>query len=366
MKNKFFQKLIPTKKTEKQKKGIFREWADSIIFAVIFASLLRWGFMEAYVIPTPSMENSLLVGDFLFVNKISYGPRTPETPLQIPLTHQKIWLTEIPSYLNWITLPMFRFPGISSIDRNDVVVFNYPPELESPVDIKTHYIKRCVAIAGDTIEIKNTQVYINKKASENPPNMQFRYYIHTNQTISDRVFKKYNIWEITPMQGGYLVHTSPKTIEEMKKEPFIIDILNTTFPQEQTNPRIFPNAKYFPWNQDHFGPLVIPYKGQKITLSDTILKKYGSTIINYEKIKKPFIKNGKLFIDGIEVKEYTFQQNYYFMMGDNRHNSEDSRFWGFVPEDHIVGEASFIWLSTDAQKPFFQKIRWNRFFQIIK
>ena len=113
---------------------------------------------------------------------------------------------------------MFRFPGISSIDRNDVVVFNYPPELESPVDIKTHYIKRCVAIAGDTIEIKNTQVYINKKASENPPNMQFRYYIHTNQTISDRVFKKYNIWEITPMQGGYLVHTSPKTIEEMKKD----------------------------------------------------------------------------------------------------------------------------------------------------
>jgi len=180
---KFFSKKD---QAEKKKKGPVREWVDAITFAVVAATLIRWAFMEAFTIPTSSMENSLLVGDFLFVSKINYGPRTPKTPLQIPLTHQKIWGTEIPSYLEWIQLPQYRLPGFDDVERNDVVVFNYPKE-DHPVDLKTHYIKRCVAIPGDELEIRNNQVYINGELGENPERMQFRYYLFTKQAINQRV-----------------------------------------------------------------------------------------------------------------------------------------------------------------------------------
>lgn len=353
------------KKEEKPKKGPVKEWLDAIVFAVVAATLIRWVFMEAFTIPTPSMEKSLLVGDFLFVSKISYGPRTPKTPLQIPLTHAKIWGTDIPSYLEWIQLPQYRLPGLGEVERNDVVVFNYPPEFEHPIDLKTHYIKRCIGVPGDILEVKNTQVYINGEPGQNPDEMQFRYYVVTDQTINDRIFENYEIWEYTAINGGYILHTTPAAASELEKLDFVKEVRLAKMPETQVNPRIFPDSRYYAWNSDYYGPIEIPGEGKTIQLDEETLAMYGSTITDYEHHEDVKISEGKLLIDGQEVKEYTFKQNYYFMMGDNRHNSEDSRFWGFVPEDHVVGEAAFIWLSLDANKSLFSKLRWRRFFNII-
>src|SRR5688500_18432605 len=188
------------KKEEVKPKSKLREWGDAILFAVIAATLIRWLIMEAYTIPTPSMEKSLLVGDFLFVSKFHYGTRTTTTPLQVPLTHQKIWFTEIPSYLEWIKLPQYRLPGITTVKREDVVVFNVPPielneNIDYPVDLKTNYIKRCVAIPGDTLKVVNRQVYVNGVAEKNPPLMQFSYQVTANDDINERILRKYKIYD---------------------------------------------------------------------------------------------------------------------------------------------------------------------------
>lgn len=362
------------KKKEKVKKGPVKEWVDAIVFAVVAATLIRWAFMEAYVIPTPSMENSLLVGDYLFVSKINYGPRTPKTPLQVPLTHAKLWgfLDPIPSYTDAIQLPMFRFPGFGDVERNDVVVFNYPPEFEHPADLKTHYIKRCVAVGGDTIQVKDSQVYINGELGDNPENMQFAFYVLTDTKINDRVFRKNNIWDYSPWfnpngpEKGYQMHAKMEDAMALKSMSFVKDVIPHKEYEDYVNPRIFPDASKFPWNADFFGPLVIPAEGMTIELDGEMVAKYGSTIRDYEGLDNVEVKNDELYMDGKKLDQYTFQQNYYFMMGDNRHNSEDSRFWGFVPEDHVVGEAAFIWMSIDPGESMFSKIRWSRLFNGIR
>lgn len=349
----------------KEKKGPVREWVDAIVFAVIAATLIRWAFMEAFTIPTPSMENSLLVGDFLFVSKINYGPRTPKTPFQIPLTHAKIWGTDAPSYTDAVQLPQFRFPGFGDVERNDVVVFNYPPEFEHPVDLKTHYIKRCVAISGDTLEVRDSQVYINGEIGENPENMQFGYQISTDQIINDRVFKKNGVWDKRKGAGGYFLQAKPEDAAKFESLDFVKEVTQFKEPENYVNRRIFPDASMYPWNTDFYGPIVIPGEEMTIQLDSMSVAMYGSTIRDYEGVESVSVEDYKLLIDGKEVKEYTFKQNYYFMMGDNRHNSEDSRFWGFVPENHVVGEASFIWLSIDPNESFLSKIRWSRLFNGI-
>jgi len=367
-------------------KSKVREWWDAILFAVVAATLIRWLIMEAYTIPTPSMENSLLVGDFLFVSKFHYGTRTTTTPLQVPLTHQKIWFTNIPSYLEWVRLPQYRLPGFSSIKRNDVVVFNVPPRalnegVDYPVDLKTNYIKRCVAIAGDTISIRNKQVYANGVAEENPPQMQINYVVISDDQISERNFDKLDLgpedYQGAGRQGdGKFVYNMLLTTEranELKALPFIRSV---TEDSRNTDDGLIPYSSYYDWSgtgkkysswsADNFGPLWIPKKGATIAINDSTLAYYGTTIKLYDHNKDVKIEQGKLFIDGKEVTEYTFKQNYYFMMGDNRHNSLDSRFWGFVPEDHVVGKAFFIWLSLDSHASFFNKIRWSRFFKVIR
>jgi signal peptidase I len=367
-----------------QKKTPVQEWADAIIFAVVAATLIRWLIMEAYTIPTPSMENSLLVGDFLFVSKFHYGTRTTTTPLQVPLTHQKIWFTEIPSYIDAVKLPQYRLPGLTKIKNDDVVVFNVPPKelnegKDYPVDLKTNYIKRCVAIAGDTLKIINRQVFINGKPEKNPPLMQFSYIVVAENGINDRILKKYKIYE--PMIIGrpgnnvvYQMYLTQELAAELKKLSFVKDVRIATYngngfaarSEKDSESNIFPDAKMFPWNGDFYGPLVIPAKGMTIPINEKTLTTYGSTIQLYDHNKDVKIENGKLKIDGKEVTEYTFKQNYYFMMGDNRHNSLDSRYWGFVPEDHVVGKAFFIWLSIDKNADFIHKIRWSRFFKLIE
>ena len=354
------------KKTKPEKpKSKVREWTDAILFAVIAATIIRWLLLEAFTIPTPSMEKSLLVGDFLFVSKMHYGARTPATPLQMPLTHQKIWGTNIPSYLDWINLRQFRLPGFSSVKRNDVVVFNYPPEFQYPVDLKTNYIKRCIGIAGDVIEVKDMQVYINNEPVDNPEKMQFRYFIETSETINQRVFEKYDISEKYKVNGGYMVFTTPNTANELKSLQFIREVTVLEAEPETVEARIYPNANKYPWNVDYWGPLTIPAEVMTIDVNDETMTKYGSVIEYYEGHDLVEVLDGTLKIDGEAITSYTFKQDYYFMMGDNRHNSEDSRFWGFVPADHIVGKALFIWMSIDPDKSFFKKIRWSRLFNAI-
>ena len=342
-----------------------REWFDALIFAVIVASLIRWSTFEAFTIPTPSMEKSLLVGDYLFVNKLNYGPRSPKTILQVPLTHQKIWGTDIPSYLNWIELPYYRFPGLGKIERNDVVVFNYPREMDRPIDLKTYYVKRCVGLPGDTLNINNTRLTINNKITDNKINLQHRYFLKTSQFINKRIFRKYKIYRYSKTVNGYYVHCNENIAKRLKNESFIDDVQIQTLLFEESNYSVFPNSNNLKWNIDFYGPLVVPKKGEKIFLNQKNIEIYGSTILDYENNSNIKFENNSILIDNNPIEEYTFKQNYYFMMGDNRHNSEDSRFWGFVPEDHVVGEASFIWLSLEANESFLNKIRWNRYFKII-
>jgi signal peptidase I len=390
----FWKKKSPQKqKEEAAPKSRLREWWDAVLFAVIAATLIRWLIMEAYTIPTPSMENTLLVGDFLFVSKFHYGTRTTTTPLQVPLTHQKIWFTEVPSYLEWVKLPQYRLPGISSVQREDVVVFNVPPTIlnegkDYPVDLKTNYIKRCVAVSGDTLMIKDNQVYINGVAEVNPPDMQFQYEIKARNKINDRNLKNLGIGpenldsshpEISYLSDGtvlYYFHITKEKAEELKKLSYVMSVeIDKADPMEQP-PMPYSvyyggsgsskDRRYYPWTRDNFGPLWVPKKGATISINDSTLTLYGTTIRLYDHNDDAKIEDGKLFIDGKEVTEYTFKQNYYFMMGDNRHNSLDSRYWGFVPEDHIVGKAFFIWLSLDKYENLIHKIRWSRFFRVIE
>jgi len=361
---KFWQK----KKVEKPKTKS-KEFIDTLVFAVVAATLIRWAFMEAYTIPTPSMEKSLLVGDFLFVSKINYGPRTPKTPLQVPLTHQKIWGTEIPSFSTLIQLPQFRLPGFQDVKNNDVVVFNYPEEIEYPTDLKTNYIKRCIGIGGDSIEIRDMQVFINGKAVSEPPNTQYSYILEAREELSDKFFQKYKLYQPSKEPPRYFVHTEPATANELKGLPFINQVVLYHFAKGKREMEVIPNSPKFEWNRDNFGPLYIPKKGDVLEMNEKNVLLYEKYITRYEDNEDAFVKDGALYIENKKVDRYTFKQNYYFMMGDNRHNSLDSRYWGFVPEDHIVGKALLVWMSIDSEESVFNivdKIRWNRIFKIIE
>lgn len=377
-----------SEKYERKPKSKVREWWDAILFAVIAATLIRWLIMEAYTIPTPSMENSLLVGDFLFVSKFHYGTRTTTTPLQVPLTHQKIWFTNIPSYLEWIKLPQYRLPGFTHVKRNDVVVFNVPPKglnenIDYPIDLKTNYIKRCVAVAGDTLVIKDRMVYANGELLENHPEVQYSYLVTSDGPINARNLVKFDLgsedYQVHGRQQDgkfvYLMWLTQDKVDVLKGLPYIKSVV---LQDREDDDGIIPYSSYYDgygasdaqkvvnWSTDNFGPLWIPKKGASININDSTLAIYGATIKLYEHHDDVKVENNTLTIDGKTVTEYTFKQNYYFMMGDNRHNSLDSRFWGFVPEDHIVGKAFFIWLSIDKNADFIHKIRWSRFFKLIK
>lgn len=353
-------------KNQKPKKPWLSEWADTILFAVVAATLIRWASLEAYTIPTPSMEKSLLVGDFLFVSKLHYGPRTPATPLQVPLTHQKIWLTDLPSYSTLIQLPTFRLPGFSEVKKGDCVVFNWPADEEKyPVDLKTNYIKRCVGTPGDVLQIIDKQLYIDQKPSGNFVNLQFSYFIETAENMNN-IFKKMDITDLYQYPNGYVIMTSPTKIEELKTYSFITKVVDLKKEPHAAEARVFPNSSKYDWNEDNFGPLTLPKEGVTVKIDSMTLPFYETLLLKYENLKDVRIDNQKLYIDGKLQTSYTFKQDYYWMMGDNRHNSLDSRFWGFVPADHIVGKAVFIWLSLDPNGKWLNKIRWNRMFRFVE
>jgi signal peptidase I len=367
-------KLFSTKTTvpvassqAKPKKSPLREWAESILFAVIVATLIRGLFIEAYAIPTASMEKSLLVGDYLFVSKLHYGARMPSTPLQIPLTHQTIGGT-IPTYLDWIQVPSYRLPGFTTVQRNEAVVFNLPSEKGYPMDLKTYYVKRCVGIAGDTLQIKDQQLYANGKPLENPLMMQFSYYLTSSQALNERFFNKYDITDVTAVNEGYVIHTSKETASKLEQFDFITDLVPLHYEAGTMNGQVYPKLADLSWTIDNFGPLYIPRKGDQIALTAQNIDLYKDILLEYDRNEGISIQNNKVYQQGKELKEYIFKQNYYFMMGDNRHNSEDSRMWGFVPEDHIVGKPLFVWWSVDQNASWsnpLSKIRWAKIGSII-
>lgn len=353
-----------------------QEWRDSIVFAVIAASLIRWATVEAFVVPTGSMENTIMTGDYLFVSKLHYGPRTPMTPLQVPLTHQTIWGTNIPSYLDWIQLPAYRFPGFSEVKRGDVVVFNVPPISENkgidyPMDLKTFYVKRCVGLPGDRVGIIDHQLSLNGELLADAPNSKLSYYVMAKDQIHARIFEGAGIGSEDYRVLGYskdneLVYhmfLTPAQVEAIKSLPVVNQL--SVIHRDEPESNIFPSSTYAPWSADQYGPLTIPRKGMTIAINDSTLSFYGETIRLYDHNDDAQIRDHQLFIDGKPVQTYTFHQDYYFMMGDNRHNSLDSRYWGFVPADHIVGKPLFIWFSKDPQAPFLSSIRWKRMFTLI-
>ncbi|HZY79579.1 MAG TPA: signal peptidase I [Cyclobacteriaceae bacterium] len=350
---KFWKKQAPKKPVSKT-----REWFNSITFAVIAATLIRWTTVEAFVIPTPSMEGTALVGDFLFVSKFHYGTRTTTTPLQVPLTHQKIWGTNIPSYLDWIELPVYRLPGISHVKKGDVVVFNVPRAeenegVEHPITLKSNYVKRCVAVGGDVLEVRDRQVFVNGEPLPTTAGMKWAYIVVANEPISKKNLKRLGLSSNDVFTGNINgMYRMLLTDEQASNIRGVSYIKSVTIDNSVDG--------------NNFGPLTVPKEGMTMIVNDSTLARYGETIRLYDHNKNVKIENNKLFIDGKELTEYTFKQDYYFMMGDNRNNSHDSRYWGFVPDDHVVGKALFVWMSIDQEADLIDKVRWGRLFSGIR
>ena len=413
------------KRDEPQKKSAVIEWIDALIFAVIAATLIRMFLIEAYTIPTSSMEKTLLVGDYLFVSKVSYGPKMPNTPISFPFAHHTLPLTKsTKSYLEWIKRPYKRIAGFGDIKRNDIVVFNFPAgdtvvvEMQEkdyygivrenayeymqrdmqmgnpiksfdeyvsimrkmvkdkysivvrPVDKRENYIKRCVAIPGDTLKIVHGQAFVNNNKQPHFEEMQYDYFVKTNgKEINSKHLEKLDIAvddrRYIASNSVYELPLTNENVENLKNFPAVTSV--TKYENTNTNMSnisIFPFSSDFMWNEDNFGPLYVPKKGVTVQLNLKNLPFYSRIIETYEGNKLNIV-DGKILINGVEASTYTFKMNYYFMMGDNRHNSADSRYWGFVPEDHVVGKAVFIWLSLDKDKSFLSKIRWSRMFSVI-
>lgn len=391
-------------KRVKRKKTFAREWVDAIIFAVVAATIIRTFLLEAYTIPTSSMEKSLLVGDYLFVSKITYGPKAPNTPLSFPFVHHTLPLTtSTKSYVEWIKFPYYRFPGFKNVDHNDAVVFNYPAgdtvstRFQSnisyyslineygrkrvwtdkrnfgditvrPVDKRENYVKRCIGLPGDTLRIVDRQVYLNSQKADNPVNLQYQYTVTTNgSSINPKILDKYDITETFRgnKPGEFRFMMTEEACNGIEDLPIVKSVVISNDSAGDWHPEIFPNNKAFAWNRDNFGPLYIPQKGVPINLTIENLPIYERLIKTYEGNDLKVVGND-IIINNEKTNSYTPKYDYFWMMGDNRHNSADSRYWGFVPEDHVVGRPEFIWLSLDKNKSWFGgKIRWDRLFTSV-
>ena len=383
----FFNLKRPVQSTPPPKlKSQLRQWGDSLLFAVVVATLFRWSSVEAYTIPTESMEHSLMVGDYLFVSRLHYGPITPQTPLQVPLTHQTLWGTGLQSYSDLIQLPTYRFPGFSSVQRNDIVVFHVPHEQQRPADLRTHLIKRCIAVAGDTLEIRQGQVYLNGQPgvvagqpqttyfmAVEAPNDDIRQALHTHGVVDYAEPDGIPRVVTHPATGklGFVVSCPASVATYFRQQPYVKSL--TVLDNEV---QLFPDVADFHgsaaasatprnWQLDSYGPLPVPKQGQTILLTPGNAAIYYKIVAQYEHNQGITWKDGMMQQNGRPLTRYTIKQNYYFMMGDNRHNSEDSRFWGFVPADHLVGKAVFVYLSIDPYADLLHKIRWSRLFRPI-
>lgn len=371
-------------------------WIDAIVWATVVAHLVHLFIFQLYVVPTSSMEKTILIGDYLYVSKLSYGPQVPNTPVALPFVYNTMPFSSKKSYSECIKWDYHRLRGWGKVEREDVVVFNFPAGdtvllenqavtyydilreyqdalgkeegrkrlyqdytiISRPVDKRENYIKRCVAIAGDTLQIKNTELYINGKAQPVCEERQHIYFVKTTAPLSEYTFHNLNITEYNGAAPYYYVATTEKGAEQLRKFKSVEEVVryNNTEPSLDT----FPHSEKYAWTQDNMGPLWIPKKGTTIDLTIENLPLYERIIDQYEGHDLR-VEGDKIFIDGVESDSYTFAMDYYFMMGDNRHNSADSRFWGFVPEDHIVGKALFKVFSKGEDG-----IRWSRMFKKVK
>ena len=374
-----------------EKRSAANDWLDTIIFVIIVVPLINIFLFQAFKIPSSSMERTLLTGDHLFVSKLTYGPRLPETPLTIPFTHNTIFGKE--SYSTLIRNKYRRLKGFREVRRGDCVVFGFPngdtvlrsapaedyyalvrilgrEAVESlgetvvrPVDKKDHYVKRCVALPGDMLEVRDGLVLVNGERQEVYPGVQLSYSVRTNgQKINSKTVEELGLnpseLYYNPALPGYPVMLlTAEALEKVRALPNVVEVRdNLDRNPEACSLEIFPFTPDSGWTRDYFGPLWIPSKGSTVKLTEENLPLYERIISVYEKSDlKEAVARG----------EYTFRQDYYFMMGDNRHNSLDSRYWGFVPEDHIVGKPVVIWLSTDRNEKFPKNIRWNRFLKFL-
>ena len=408
-------------------------WVDALVFALVAVYFINQFFFQNYVIPSSSLEKSLLTGDYLFVSKVSYGPRIPQTPLTMPLTQHTLPVIGCKSYIDWPHWDYRRVKGLGKVQLNDIVVFNYPagdsilteqpyqteyynmaynygqqlyvkeygnPDFSTmsdtliydlynkvyalgssylhensmalkmgevssrPTDRRENYVKRCVGLPGQTLQIKDHIVYLDGKANKEPDEVQYSYYVKLKRPLPDEVMQEYQISmeqlrDLNQFNYMPLTQAAKKGLESRKDLVESIR-LNTDAPVGEVYPR---NANTG-WTRDNYGPVWIPAKGKSIQLNMKNIAVYERPIRVYEgndlKVEK-----GKIFINGKEAKEYTFKLDYYWMMGDNRHNSADSRYWGFVPEDHIVGKPIFIWWSSDPDRGGFGGIRWSRLFRWV-
>jgi signal peptidase I len=447
------EKYVGPRNWSKVKKSWGREWGEAILFAVVAASIIRSFTFEAFTIPTPSMEASMKVGDYLFVDKFTYGTRLPMTPVSIPFFHNAIPGGLTNSYLSWFSLPYMRTPGFGKVERFDPVVFNFPNgdtvlvdpyyvghnyyELlrneaitlaggnidmylsdkakydamarnnfneknvckscrentpggrgnlkiggtrYRPLDKKEMYIKRCIGLPWETLEVRNGQVYINGSAIENKAGMMWNHLISVSSATAisklQRDFGKLNSEIQMVNQEGTMLLVPLTSDEANKMRGMTNDFASVVQYQDTTSENslsIYPNSADYPfnsWSSDRYGPMAIPAEGMTIEMSHDAFVRYGRVIGAYEG-NKIAEKDGKIYINGQEATAYTFKQNYYFMMGDNRHHSADSRFWGFVPEDHIVGKAVFTWFSKEndqyhgGNKSWLEQVRWDRIFHLV-
>ncbi|RCW34504.1 signal peptidase I [Marinilabilia salmonicolor] len=429
----YITKFIPWDAWKKTKDGskppAWKEWLDALVFALVAVYLINIFFFQNYKIPTSSLEKTLLVGDHLFVSKMSYGPRIPQTPLSFPLVQNTFPIINTKSYSEKPQWDYRRLAGFGEVERGDIVVFNFPagdtvaflqpnpsyfniirqygqsrlrgsengdyqnlPEYQQrlmerklgadfvknnpndfgevigrPVDRRDNYVKRCVALPGDTFKIRNNQIFINGALFEEPEGVQHNYHIITDgTTLNKKFYERLDISDPERYAGRqgpyYSLPLTQSMVDEIKKMPFIEQIAIAESEPDSSGMQVFPYSKNFPWSRDNYGPVVMPQKGTTVSISMENILLYERVIRNYEGNSLE-VKNQQIYINGEPTEEYTFQMDYYFMLGDNRHNSADSRYWGFVPEDHIIGKPLLVWLSLDKNKSFPMNIRWNRFFK---
>jgi len=356
---------------------------SSLLFAIVVATFVHTYFIQPFTIPTSSLEKTLLVGDFLFVSKVNYGARTPMTTVALPMVHDTIPLTKKKSYLTWPELPYFRLPGFQKVERNDIVVFNWPIDtvykfrdqsglrVDKPIDKKSNYVKRCVGVPGDQFEIKDGIVFVNGKELILPERArpQFSYkvaldgktpidfeYLLQDMDITDGA----GFMDAEKRDTVFIAALTAANAERLQQIPGITGVQKIISKEVESG--IFPHINK--WNRDNFGPIYIPQQGKTVALNLETLPFYKAIITDYEKNDLK-VTGSEIRINGKIATSYTFQQNYYWMMGDNRHNSEDSRYWGYVPENHIVGKPTFIWMSYDTNAKGLKKIRWERLFTTV-
>ncbi len=408
-------------------------WVDAIVFALIAVYFINLFFFQNYVIPSSSLEKSLLTGDYLFVSKVSYGPRIPQTPLSMPLTQHTMPLVNVKSYIEWPHWDYRRVKGLGNVKLNDIVVFNYPAGdtlvneerysandyyqmvysfgeqlleqngqsvdvrqlnvlqqrsyfgkvyalgrsyiqntpaeygdiISRPVDRRENYVKRCVGLPGQTLQIKNRIVYLDGKANKEPDNVQYTYKMKLKGELPENLIDELGITNedlLSYNQSG-LIPLTRKAYEALKNRKDIVQSISIN--TEATVGDLYPLNAVTGWTRDNYGPVWIPAKGKSIGLTLKNLPVYERCIKVYEGNDLKVDDKGNIFINGKLAKSYTFKMDYYWMMGDNRHNSADSRYWGFVPEDHVVGKPIFVWWSHSPDHPGFQGIRWNRLFKFV-